>query len=225
MLRPARLRALALTVLLSAGLTAALSPTPAHAAATSATSATLTAQTTALGSWVTVTSRGPASTLWGITTRYYGTGARWTTLWAANRTRVANPNLIYTGQRLWVPASHAATAAPSSSRAQRVIGYALAQRGDPYRWGAAGPNAFDCSGLVVASYARVGIRLPHYTGSLLHHGRPVARPQLRPGDLVFLSSHHVGLYLGGGRVVVAPHRGAVVRVQTIYAYYAGRRLL
>ena len=111
------------------------------------------------------------------------------------------------------------------SRAQRVLAYALAQRGKPYRWGAAGPNSFDCSGLVMASYARVGIKLPHYTGALLGRGVRVSRAALRPGDLVFLTSGHVSLYIGGGRVVEAPHTGAYVRVVSIYSFYAARRVV
>ena len=76
--------------------------------------------------------------------------------------------------------SHLAALA-RQSRAQRVLAYALAQRGKPYRWGAAGPNSFDCSGLVMASYARVGIKLPHYTGALLGRGVRVARSSAAPG--------------------------------------------
>jgi len=106
-----------------------------------------------------------------------------------------------------------------------VIAFALAQKGDPYRYGAAGPNAYDCSGLVMAAFARIGIKLPHYTGALIGYGRRVSRSTMQRGDLVFLSSHHVGIYLGGGLMVVAPHTGSVVRVQTVYAFYAARRIV
>jgi cell wall-associated NlpC family hydrolase len=106
-----------------------------------------------------------------------------------------------------------------------VIAYAKAQLGKPYVWAAAGPNGFDCSGLVVASYARAGIKLPHQTGGLIGRGRSVSRAQLQPGDLVFPSSGHVGIYLGGGMMIHAPHPGDHVRIAKVYAFYAGRRII
>lgn len=106
-----------------------------------------------------------------------------------------------------------------------VLAYARAQLGKPYVWAAAGPNGFDCSGLVVASYARAGIALPHQTGGLIGRGRPVSRAQLQPGDLVFPSSGHVGIYLGDGMMIHAPHPGDHVRIAKVYAFYAGRRII
>jgi cell wall-associated NlpC family hydrolase len=106
-----------------------------------------------------------------------------------------------------------------------VLAYAKAQLGKPYVWAAAGPNGFDCSGLVVASYARAGIKLPHQTGGLIGRGRSVSRSQLQPGDLVFPSSGHVGIYLGDGMMIHAPHRGDHVRIAKVYAFYAGRRII
>lgn len=95
---------------------------------------------------------------------------------------------------------------------------ALTQRGKPYQWGAAGPYAYDCSGLVVWAYAQEGISLPHYTGSLWNDGEHVSRNDLEPGDLVFFgaSIDHVGFYLGNGLMVDAPHTGAVVRVEQVW---------
>lgn len=122
------------------------------------------------------------------------------------------------------PKTHRPAPLPQN-RVERVIAYALAQQGDPYFWGADGPNAYDCSGLVVAAYRTVGIDLPHYTGALLGHGRPVSRSAMRRGDLVFTARHHVGLYLGGGRMVVAPKTGDVVKVQAVYRWHAARRIL
>jgi cell wall-associated NlpC family hydrolase len=115
-------------------------------------------------------------------------------------------------------------AQPAVTSASPVVAYALAQVGKPYRWAAAGPGAFDCSGLVLAAYARVGARLPHQTGSMIRYGTPVARSQLQPGDIVFPSSHHVAIYIGGGRIVHAPKPGDHVRVAPLYAFYAARRL-
>lgn len=106
-----------------------------------------------------------------------------------------------------------------------VIAYALAQQGKPYVWAAAGPNSFDCSGLVVASYARAGISLPHQTGGLIGRGRSVSRAELQPGDLVFPSSGHVAIYLGDGMMIHAPHTGDHVRIAKVYAFYAGRRII
>lgn len=106
-----------------------------------------------------------------------------------------------------------------------VLAYAKAQLGKPYVWAAAGPNGFDCSGLVMASYARAGIKLPHQTGGLIGRGRPVSRAQLQPGDLVFPNTGHVGIYLGNGMMIHAPRTGDHVRIAKVYAFYAGRRII
>ncbi|MDX6738628.1 C40 family peptidase [Actinocorallia sp. A-T 12471] len=92
---------------------------------------------------------------------------------------------------------------------------ALDQLGDPYVWAAAGPDAFDCSGLVVWAFAQAGKPgLPHYTGALWDRGTKVARSALRPGDLVFFnaSRSHVGIYIGEGKFVQAPSSGDVVKI-------------
>jgi cell wall-associated NlpC family hydrolase len=123
------------------------------------------------------------------------------------------------------PATAAPVAArPASGAAAAALRYALRQVGKPYVFGAAGPAAFDCSGLVVAAYASVGIGLPHSTGGLLGRGRPVARNALQPGDLVFPSSGHVGIYVGDGMMVHAPHTGTNVKVAPIYAFMTARRI-
>ena len=99
----------------------------------------------------------------------------------------------------------------------QALQYALSRRGDPYVWGAAGPNAFDCSGLVLWAYAQVGISLPHYTGDQWSMGVHVSRADLQPGDLVFFYADigHVGLYIGNGLMVDAPDFGEVVQVQPV----------
>ncbi len=123
--------------------------------------------------------------------------------------------------------------APSGSAAQTAISWAFKEIGVPYSWGggdASGPTygfaqgagtvGFDCSGLTLFAYAHAGIRLGHYTGSQWDAGRHVTRDQLLPGDLVFYATdlsdpstiHHVGLYLGGGKMIEAPHTGDVVKV-------------
>jgi cell wall-associated NlpC family hydrolase len=101
---------------------------------------------------------------------------------------------------------------------------ALTKRGDPYVWGAAGPSAFDCSGLVVWAYAQEGITLPHFTGDQWNSGMHVSRSDLEPGDLVFFypDISHVGIYLGDGLMVDAPDFGETVQVQPVFwADYVG----
>lgn len=95
---------------------------------------------------------------------------------------------------------------------------ALTQRGKPYIWGAAGPDSYDCSGLVEWAFAQEGISLPHYTGSLWNSGMHISRANLEPGDLVFFFADisHVGLYLGNGLMVDAPSSGQVVQVQPVF---------
>jgi peptidoglycan DL-endopeptidase CwlO len=94
---------------------------------------------------------------------------------------------------------------------------ALSRRGSPYVWGAAGPHAFDCSGLVLWAYAQVGISLPHLAAAQYNMGIHVGRNQLQPGDLVFFYSDigHVGLYIGNDLMVDAPDFGEVVQVQPV----------
>ena len=101
---------------------------------------------------------------------------------------------------------------------------ALTQVGKPYLWGAAGPDSYDCSGLVVWAYEQEGVALPHYTGSLFDDGERISQSDLEPGDLLFFGGDidHVGFYLGNGLMVDAPHSGADVRVEAIWwSQYVG----
>ena len=84
----------------------------------------------------------------------------------------------------------------------------------PYRWGGISPaGGFDCSGLVYWAYGRLGIALPHSSYALYDEGRRVARSGMKPGDLLFFSGlGHVGIYIGRGRMVHAPHTGATVQI-------------
>lgn len=110
---------------------------------------------------------------------------------------------------------------------RRVVGYARHFLGVPYRWGGSTPRTgFDCSGLVRFVYGHFGIPLPHSSFADLMRGHRVPRGWLRPGDLVFFyGASHVGIYVGGGRFIDAPHTGAAVRVSTMheYSYYGARR--
>jgi cell wall-associated NlpC family hydrolase len=97
---------------------------------------------------------------------------------------------------------------------QRAARIALRAVGVPYRWGGTSPSAgFDCSGLVYWAYRHVGVALPHSSYALAGAGRPVWSSRLRPGDLLFFYGYgHVGLYVGRGRMVHAPHAGRRVEV-------------
>jgi cell wall-associated NlpC family hydrolase len=111
---------------------------------------------------------------------------------------------------------------------QKAVDTALAQLGDPYVWGAGGPNAFDCSGLTQYAYAAAGISLPHSSKTQSTMGIPVSRGQLQPGDLVFFYSpvSHVGMYIGNGQMVHASTFGSPVLVTSVdMAGYAGARRL
>lgn len=94
---------------------------------------------------------------------------------------------------------------------------ALTRIGDPYVWGAAGPDSFDCSGLVMWAYAQVGISLEHFTGDQWNEGEHVSISQLEPGDLVFFYADlgHVGMYIGNGLMVDAPTFGQDVQIQPV----------
>jgi peptidoglycan DL-endopeptidase CwlO len=107
---------------------------------------------------------------------------------------------------------HGAVASVSEENA--VVAFARAQLGKPYRYGSAGPSSYDCSGLAKAAWAKAGVELAHYTGAQWNEGLHVTRAQLRPGDLVFFGSdvHHVGIYIGGGNMIEAPHTGLDVRI-------------
>ncbi|MFI0451044.1 NlpC/P60 family protein [Actinomadura sp. 6N118] len=95
---------------------------------------------------------------------------------------------------------------------------AVTKLGSPYVWAAAGPNSFDCSGLVVWAYAKVGKSgLPHYTGDLFQLGSKVDKGDLRAGDLVYFGSglHHMGIYVGSGHYLHAPQTGDVVKISKL----------
>ncbi|WP_344614373.1 C40 family peptidase [Dactylosporangium salmoneum] len=106
-----------------------------------------------------------------------------------------------------------------------VVGFALTQVGKDYSFGSSGPDAYDCSGLVSAAYHLMGISLPHSTGGLAHLGRPVGRDELRPGDLIFPTSGHVGIYIGNGRMVHASTERGGVKISGIYAFSFARRII
>ena len=125
-----------------------------------------------------------------------------------------------------------ATAAESesagSSAGSRALAFARANIGKPYRYGAAGPNAFDCSGLVLSAFKKAGVRLPRTSSAQSRVGTPVRRDQLQPGDLVFFYSpvSHVGIYIGDGKIVHASTSGEPVKVSKMGArpFHNARRI-
>ncbi|MEZ5099572.1 MAG: NlpC/P60 family protein [Thermoleophilia bacterium] len=116
----------------------------------------------------------------------------------------------------------AESALASGAGRPEVVSLALQFLGVPYVWGGASPSGFDCSGLALYVYAKIGISLPHYAAYQYTYGRAVSRDELVPGDLVFFNGlGHMGIYIGGGQFVHAPHTGDVVKISSLdEAWYA-----
>jgi cell wall-associated NlpC family hydrolase len=108
---------------------------------------------------------------------------------------------------------------PVSGRASAAVAYAMAQVGKAYVYGAAGPNAFDCSGLTMMAWAQAGVALPHSSSAQYSSGPHIAESDLQPGDLVFYYSpiSHVGMYIGNGMIVNAENPGSGIRVTGLHA--------
>jgi cell wall-associated NlpC family hydrolase len=129
----------------------------------------------------------------------------------------------------------AATSVPTPAPANLTGGHpeaatiAMQYLGVPYVWGGSSPGGFDCSGLVMYVFAQLGISLPHYAAAQYGFGTPVPADQLQPGDLVFFDGlGHVGIYIGGGQMIHAPHTGDVVKISPISEFgsgYVGARRL
>jgi cell wall-associated NlpC family hydrolase len=109
--------------------------------------------------------------------------------------------------------------AASAKQGREAVAFATQQIGKPYEWGADGPSTYDCSGLTMMSWNAAGIGIDHWSVAQYGEGEHVARADLRPGDLVFFAYntsdastiHHVGIYVGNGQMIDAPHTGAFVR--------------
>ena len=150
--------------------------------------------------------------------------------------RIANgfAETRHTGRSRWLSVTYlakaisappAASPAPRSAKGQVAYAFARTQLGRPYRYGAAGPDAYDCSGLTLASWRRAGVTLPRTTRQQFHVGKRIAKGNLRVGDLVFYygpTPSHVGIYAGGGKIIHAPRPGKVVQhVPIDYMPFAG----
>jgi cell wall-associated NlpC family hydrolase len=102
------------------------------------------------------------------------------------------------------------------SLGQRAVRIAASELGVRYRYGGSSPSGFDCSGLVAYVYGKLGVKLPHNAAAQYSYGRAVDRRHLKPGDLVFFRGlGHVGVYIGQGRIIHAPHSGRRVEIQSL----------
>lgn len=128
--------------------------------------------------------------------------------------------LIARGEQTVLPPvtlSAAARERLTMSVGEQAVELAKRELGKPYVWAAAGPNSFDCSGLMLYVYDQLGISMPHYSGSQYAMFPKVAREDLQPGDLVFFGAniHHVGMYIGNGEYLHAPRTGDVVKISKL----------
>ncbi len=115
------------------------------------------------------------------------------------------------------PPEGAVPALPADGEGMVAVQAALTRIGSPYSWGAAGPGAFDCSGLVMWAFGQAGVNLPHSSQALAQGGQPVSMDQMQPGDLVtyYSDASHVGIYIGDGMMVHASTYGTPVRVAPV----------
>lgn len=104
--------------------------------------------------------------------------------------------------------------AGSNPYANTILSAAYSKLGTPYKWGAEGPNAFDCSGFVKWCYAKAGISLPHSSSGQKNAGTQISVSAAQPGDILWKSGH-VGIYIGGGKYIHAPNTGDVVKISSV----------
>ena len=119
---------------------------------------------------------------------------------------------------------------PSSASTSDVVSVAMKYLGSTYVWAGASPNGFDCSGFTMYVYAKVGVSLPHSSRMQISSGQSVSSGNLRPGDLVFFGNptiHHVGLYIGDGKMIHAAGVGKGVRIDSVWRsnYHGACRII
>ncbi|MGW2085176.1 C40 family peptidase [Streptomyces sp. NPDC001880] len=134
--------------------------------------------------------------------------------------------LAAVGTTMFAPG--AATDAQAATLSTKALNIAASKKGSPYRWGATGPNRFDCSGLTLYSFKKAGKKLPRTTQQQYNRTRHVSASHRQRGDLVFFHSgrsiYHVGIYAGKGKIWHSPRTGSVVRLEKIWtkSVYYGR---
>jgi cell wall-associated NlpC family hydrolase len=161
---------------------------------------------------------GPTSSAVSVSAHQAGSGVAVRAAIHATAATSSRPKLSAAHRRTTPRKTHAARRSrPRTTVGERAARLASRYVGVPYAWGGASPrHGFDCSGLVMYVYSKLGVSLPHHAASQYRYGREVSRWGLKPGDLVFFSGlGHVGLFIGKGRFIDAPHSGAVVRVASL----------
>ena len=154
----------------------------------------------------------------GMTRRIVGTLAEGTRITLTGKLSRGYAQLNYQGHRRWVSQQYLATlrsaksvpTPPAGSRGTRALAFARAQLGKPYKWGAEGPKAYDCSGLVMMAWRSVGVSIPRTSQQQFRSGRRILKSQLRAGDLVFFYGSrpsHVAMYVADGVIIQAPRPG------------------
>jgi peptidoglycan DL-endopeptidase CwlO len=126
------------------------------------------------------------------------------------------------------PPAPAPSPPPQPGNAQVAVKFAYAQLGEPYVWGGAGPDSWDCSGLVMGAWAAAGVTLPHYSVSQYYATTPISYSAMRPGDIIFYASNpsdpntifHEAMYIGNGQEIQAPHTGDVVKISGVFDWEA-----
>ena len=117
---------------------------------------------------------------------------------------------------------------PASTLGGQAVAIAERYLGVPYVWGGASPSGFDCSGLTMYVYSQLGVSLPHNAAAQYLSLPHVSESDLQPGDLVFFDGlNHVGIYIGGGSIIHAPHTGTVVQISSLSgggSYYGAARV-
>jgi len=139
---------------------------------------------------------------------------------AADRARINAENQAEASNMAALRGSYSG---PASGRAAAAVRFAYNQLGKPYVYGAAGPDSYDCSGLTMRAWEAGGVSLPHNAAAQQGDTRSVSN--LQTGDLIFFGSpaYHVGIYIGGGRMIAAPHTGTVVQIQSVGSYTSAGR--
>jgi cell wall-associated NlpC family hydrolase len=139
---------------------------------------------------------------------------------AAARSRLSGGVPVPGGIGISASTPEGSTVAPPNIHGG-VVGIAMQYLGVPYVWGGSTPRGFDCSGLVSYVFAQIGVSVPHSSYSQFGMGTAVSISDLQPGDLVFFAgASHVGIYIGGGQFIHAPHTGDVVKISSLSGYYS-----